>query len=97
MKEKTVTPRAKSAAVTTPDPQRPKRLTYMEQRELEQMEERITAAEEELHTFQRQMEDPAVLRDRHRLHEVCENVDRAQKKVSELYQRWESLETRKTG
>jgi ATP-binding cassette subfamily F protein uup len=73
----------------------PKRLTYMEQRELEGMEDRILSAEEELHTWQRQMEDPKVLADRNRLHDVCTKVDAAQKNVQELYARWQELEGRK--
>jgi hypothetical protein len=41
------------------------------------------------------MEDPAVLADRNKLHEVCTKVDEAQKQVSKLYARWEVLEARK--
>jgi ATP-binding cassette subfamily F protein uup len=72
-----------------------KRLSYMEQRELEQMEQTIMSAEEELHAGQKLLEDPAVLADRNRLHEVCTNIDAAQKKVHQLYARWEALEARK--
>ncbi len=89
------TSRPKSKAAVPAKPEGPRRLTYMEQRELEQMEERIMSAEEELHALQRQMEDPAILGNRNRLHDVCTQVDLAQRKVSELYQRWESLEARK--
>ena len=72
-----------------------KRLSYMELRELEQMEAKIVAAEEQLHAAQRRMEDPAVLSDRNKLHEVCTKVDEAQKRVSAMYARWEVLEKRK--
>ncbi|HWE01814.1 MAG TPA: ABC-F family ATP-binding cassette domain-containing protein [Tepidisphaeraceae bacterium] len=72
-----------------------KKLSYMELRELEQMEAKIMIAEEELHALQRQMEDRAILSDRNKLHEVCMKVDEAQKKVSKMYARWESLEARK--
>src|SRR5205085_10220902 len=64
-----------AAAATKPAPKPapkaadgPKRLTYMEQRELEGMEQRILDAEEELHRWQKQLEDPAVLADRNKLH-----------------------------
>ena len=39
---------------------------------------KILSAEEELHAWQKQMDDPAVLADRNRLHDVCTNVDAAQ-------------------
>ncbi len=67
----------------------------MELRELEQMEAKIMAAEEQLHASQRQMEDPKILADRNKLHEVCLKVDEAQKRVAELYARWEALEARR--
>jgi ATP-binding cassette subfamily F protein uup len=73
----------------------PKRLTWNEQRELEQMEERILTAEEDLHANQQLMEDPAVLDDHVRLRDVCSKVDAAQKLVQTLYERWQELESRK--
>ncbi|HEX5242167.1 MAG TPA: ABC-F family ATP-binding cassette domain-containing protein [Tepidisphaeraceae bacterium] len=76
-------------------PSGPKKLTYMEQRELEQMEAKIMEAEESLHALQRQMEDPVILADRNKLHDVCTHVDAAQKNVTSLYQRWEQLEMRR--
>ena len=39
------------------------------------MEEKILAAEEDLHAQQKQMEDPAVLADHVKLREVCTKVD----------------------
>jgi ABC transport system ATP-binding/permease protein len=85
----------KTAAADARKSEGPKRLTYMEQRELEQMESAIMSAEEQLHSAQSQMEDPAVLADHVKLREVCKNVDESQKRVSELYARWEELEARK--
>ena len=73
----------------------PKRLTWNEQRELEQMEEKILQAEEDLHANQQLMEDPRVLADHVRLREVCSKVDEAQKRVQTLYERWQELESRK--
>ena len=55
-----------------------KKLTWNELRELEQMEGKILEAEETLHKWQKQMEDPKVLADRDKLHadsvvcRVCE-------------------------
>jgi ATP-binding cassette subfamily F protein uup len=75
-------------------PQVKKKLTWNEQRELEGMEEKILAAEEELHAQQKQMEDPAVLANHVKLRAVCANVDEAQKLVQSLYQRWQELEAK---
>ena len=69
-----------------------KKLSWSEQRELEAMEENILAAEELLHARQKSMEDPAVLKDHVKLREACTAVDAAQKRVTELYARWEELE-----
>ncbi|MDB5292021.1 MAG: ABC-type transport system, ATPase component [Phycisphaerales bacterium] len=85
----------KTAARVPEKSDAPKRLSYMELRELEQMEGKISAAEEELHALQRRMEDPKVLADHVKLREVCTQVDAAQVRVSDLYVRWEDLEARK--
>jgi ATP-binding cassette subfamily F protein uup len=92
--ERTPAPQAKPAAKAA-KADGPKKLTYMEQRELEQMESRIMEAEEALHAHQRRLEDPAVLADRDKLHECCTKVDAAQKSVADLYARWEELEARR--
>jgi ATP-binding cassette subfamily F protein uup len=88
-------PSPKATASDATKPSAIKRLTYMEQRELEQMESAIMGAEEQLHAAQAQMEDPAVLADHVKLREVCTKVDEAQQQVSRLYARWEELEARK--
>jgi ATP-binding cassette subfamily F protein uup len=67
----------------------------MELRDLEGMEAKIQAAEEELHKHQRKLEDAAVLADRNKLHAACAAIDVSQKKVAELYARWEALEARR--
>ena len=73
----------------------PKRLSWAEQRELEKMEETILAAEEELHTQQQRMEDPAVIADHISMREACEKLAEAQERVQRLYERWQELEARK--
>jgi ATP-binding cassette subfamily F protein uup len=95
-RQKTAAAKAQTKAAKGPAKEAgPKRLSYMEQRELEQMEATIMSAEETLHAAQRQMEDPKILADRNKLHEVCMKVDEAQQRVSVLYARWEELEARK--
>jgi ABC transport system ATP-binding/permease protein len=89
---------AKAAAVKAAPPRAgtpaKKKLTWNEQRELEGMEEKILAAEEDLHAQQRRMEDPGVLADHVTLREICTKVDEAQKLVQSLYERWQELEAR---
>jgi ATP-binding cassette subfamily F protein uup len=87
--------RPAAAPVAKPAPSGPKRLTWSEQRELEQMEGKILAAEEDLHRQQKLMEDPEVLADHLRLRDVCTAVDAAQKRVQSFYERWQELESRK--
>lgn len=74
-----------------------KRLTYMEQREWEQMEGKIMEAEEALEEAQKEMADPAVLADRDRLNQSCQKVHDAQERVQSLYARWEQLEAKQRG
>jgi ATP-binding cassette subfamily F protein uup len=71
-----------------------RRLTYMEQREWEQIEAKIVDAESALEAAQKEMDDPAVLADRNKLDAVCRRVDAAQIQVQKLYARWEELETK---
>jgi len=91
-RQRTANKPVKAVAVAT---EAKKKLTYMEQRELEQIEDKIHAAEETLARHQKQMDDPAVLADRNKLHDACAAVDAAQKQVTDLYARWEELEARK--
>ena len=71
-----------------------KKLTWSEQRELEQMEAKILAAEEALHAHQHRMEDPKVLADHVALRDVCQKLDEAQSLVQKLYERWQELEAK---
>jgi ATP-binding cassette subfamily F protein uup len=90
---------AKPVAATSSDntkkpPPGIRRLSYMEQREWEQIESKIVEAEEVLHAAQREMDDPKVLGDRNRLDAVCRRVEAAQVNVQKLYARWEELEAK---
>jgi ATP-binding cassette subfamily F protein uup len=72
--------------------EKPKKLTYMEQREWEQMEEKIAAAEKELSERERMFADPKVMADHVKMAEVGRAVAAAQGVVEGLYRRWEELE-----
>ena len=71
-----------------------KRLTWNEQREWEQMEAKVMAAEGEVEACHQAMTDPAVLADRNQLAECCDRMRAAQELVQKLYSRWEQLETK---
>jgi ATP-binding cassette subfamily F protein uup len=71
-----------------------RRLTYMEQREWEQMEGRLTAAEQQVADLHQRMEDPQVLADHVRLAEACREMESAQQQVHALWARWEELQAK---
>jgi ATP-binding cassette subfamily F protein uup len=83
-------PAAPSAA---PAPAR-KRLSYLEAREWESMEEKILAAEAELAERQRELQAPDVVSDPARLQQAYERLKAAEEVVEQLYARWAELEAR---
>ncbi len=83
-------PAAPSAA---PAPAR-KRLSYLEAREWESMEEKILAAEAELAERQRKLQAPDVVSDPARLQQAYERLKAAEEVVEQLYARWAELEAR---
>ncbi len=73
--------------------QGPKRkLSYLEQREWDAMEEKILAAEQELASRQREMQDAAS--DPQRVTEAYDNMQAAHRRVEDLYARWAELESK---
>ena len=90
-------PRAQNIQVSTvTESNRPssgkKKLSYNETRELEKMEENISAAEEDLEAKRVAMEDPAIVSDGPRLHAAALELEQAQQRVEHLYTRWAELE-----
>ncbi len=85
---------ARPAAPTAPKPTRTK-LSYREQREWEQMEEAILAAEAAVATCQAAVADPAVAADAGELARRCAALDAAQAEVDRLYARWAELESKR--
>lgn len=72
-----------------------KGLTWKEQVEFEEMEERITAAEHDVERRQQLIHDPAVMADHVRLKELCDELHVAQAHVEALYVRWTELEAKR--
>jgi ATP-binding cassette subfamily F protein uup len=83
----------RSAANDRAAPQR-KKLSYMEQREWEQIEERITDAEAEVERCQATLQDPLVVSDGSVLQSTYEQLQIAQQRVDDLYARWAELEAK---
>jgi len=83
-----------SRAAGAPAESRPraKRLGYLEQRELDGMEQSVVAAEERLAEARRRAEDPAVAADAAALQERFAALAEAQAEVDRLYKRWSELE-----
>src|SRR3984957_3339200 len=75
-------------ALLTDEPK--KKLSYLQQREWDGMEERILQAEQELAASQRELE--AFASDANRVAEAYEKMQAAQRSVEDLYARWAELE-----
>jgi len=75
---------------------RAKRLSYLEQREWDQMEQTVLAAEERLAEAKRHAEDPRIAADAVLLQQRFEELTSAQAEVDRLYSRWSELEARVT-
>lgn len=73
-------------------PKKSGRLSYNEQREWDQMEGKILAAEGDLAKAQNDMADPAGVLDPKKLAACCEALKSAQERVETLYARWAELE-----
>jgi ATP-binding cassette subfamily F protein uup len=81
------------------DPREPaaprKKLTYLEAREWEQIEDQVLHAEEVLEEKRRQLERPDVVSDPMRLTQAATEIDAAQEEVDRLYARWAELEAKR--
>jgi ABC transport system ATP-binding/permease protein len=74
-----------------------KKLSYLEVRELETIEERIAEADRNLEARRVALEDPAVTGDPARLKVACIDMDEAQNILDRLYERWGELEKKRGG
>jgi ATP-binding cassette subfamily F protein uup len=86
-----------AAAQTRPAPAaaQKKRLSYIEQREYEQMEARIAEAETRLDEAQRALQAPETVIDAKRMEAAWAAVQQAQEEVDRLYARWAELEAKR--
>jgi ABC transport system ATP-binding/permease protein len=71
------------------------KLSYIDQREYDRMEESILEAELELERLQQKMESPETIADPGLLHECWQELQQVQETVDGLYTRWDELEKKK--
>jgi ABC transport system ATP-binding/permease protein len=71
-----------------------KKLSYLEAREFAGIEDRVTAAEEQVARERALLEDPAVATDAVRLQGALQAMEQAQHTLDELYARWAELEAK---
>jgi ATP-binding cassette subfamily F protein uup len=71
-----------------------KRLSYLEQREWDSMEETLLAAEKKLEEAKRRAEDPQIASDAGALQQRFVELGAAQAEVDRLYARWAELEAK---
>jgi ATP-binding cassette subfamily F protein uup len=91
--------RQKPAPVAAPAPRRTvpaRKLSYLEAREYEGIEQRIAGAEQALQARRALLEDPDVLRDPRRLQDLWREIEEGQQAIDALYARWAELEERLT-
>lgn len=74
-----------------------KKLSYMEQREWDSIEEEIATAEEELSEAQAMLQNPAIMSNSQALSEQIQQVTEKEGRVERLYERWEYLEKKRSG
>jgi ATP-binding cassette subfamily F protein uup len=72
-----------------------KKLSYLESREYEAIEQQVAHAEDALQAKRAQLEDPGIVSDSERLIAAQAEMEEAQEKVDTLYARWAELEKKK--
>jgi ABC transport system ATP-binding/permease protein len=80
-----------------PPNKKPRKLAYQERKELNRIEKQIEKAEGIADNLQQQLYDPGIMCDADRLAKIYTERQEAQKKVEQLYIRWEELEALSRG
>jgi ATP-binding cassette subfamily F protein uup len=80
-----------------PPKKKPKKPAYEARKELNRIEKQIEKAEGIADNLQQQLHDSEIMCDAHRLAERYAQHQEAQKKVDQLYERWEELEALSRG
>ncbi|MBF0239327.1 MAG: ABC-F family ATP-binding cassette domain-containing protein [SAR324 cluster bacterium] len=75
-----------------PQKKQPKKLTFEEQKELGRIDKKIEKAEEAVAVIQQKMHESEITSNVRKLSELYAQLQEAEDKVAQLYQRWEELE-----
>ena len=73
---------------------RAKRLSYLEQREFDAMEQSVLAAEKKVAEARKRAHDPAIATDADALQQRFAELREAELEVDRLYKRWSELEAK---
>jgi ATP-binding cassette subfamily F protein uup len=73
-----------------------KKLSYMEQREFDSMEEQIALAEATLSEITQQMSDPKLVTSSGTLSRLTVEQTAAEQKLQQLYERWQTLDAKRS-
>lgn len=71
------------------------KLSYMDQREYEEMEEKIMVAEEEKESLQNLMDDSEMADNPQKLESIWAQLEELKERVEQMYERWDELEEKK--
>jgi len=93
-KAKTKEAAAPAVTVSAPAPVK-KKLSYIEAREYETIEQQVMAAEEVLEQKRQALHDPAIVSDGRALQDAYAALESAQAAVDAVYARWAELESKK--
>jgi len=85
----------KSPAADDRKARRPAALHYLEKKELETIEGRISGIEKELSLARARLEDPAIATDSDALTKAYDQVRSLEEEINQLYERWEILEKKR--
>jgi ATP-binding cassette subfamily F protein uup len=72
--------------------ERPKKMSYSEKRELDQIEDKILKIEQEIEAFHVKLSDPLVIANPSEMQVVCQQLDDKQQLLDQLFARWEELD-----
>jgi len=81
----------------SPPNKKPRKLAYAERKEFNRIEKQIEKAEGIADNLQQQLHDPGIMCDADRLAQRYAEHQEAQKKIEQLYERWEELEALSRG
>lgn len=94
---KPVSPTVKPKEKKSETPAVKGKLSYLEKKEYEQMEEKILKLEAEVQALNHLLENPDIAQNPDRLQELCTRIALEENHIEQLYVRWEELEKKLRG